>query len=304
MPHVVPPSAPVSRPTLSIETTSPLTLPRPAPESLFRGPRDTDTMRPPSRPVGHEHAEQKSSGSREYYEGSRAHDNLIYDTGSSRQRGRKIPVACNFCRCRFSSMLLKRTKADKHSSARKLRCDGGRPACSQCIKRSNPCDYQGRRRRNGRGARRGEDESESEGSVDDRSPSLSPTTSTRPISQRNSVIDRHDPGAYPPSLPSFGVPPDSSSSRSRQQLPISHPHSFVDNDLPRISTLALPNPSPATPASAPFPPIRTQNDEQQQPSQSQGAPTQRKRASTVPGKNTRLPTTSGPKVVACNFCRG
>ena len=30
----------------------------------------------------------------------------------------------------------------------------------------------------------------------------------------------------------------------------------------------------------------------------------RKRAATVPNKNTRLQGTSGPKVVACNFCRG
>lgn len=149
------------------------------------------------------------------------------------------------------------------SSARKLRCDGGRPACSQCIKRSNPCDYQGRRRRNGRGTRQ-ENESESEGSVDDRSPSLSPR--------------------LPPSLPSIGVP---SSSRVR------HSH----NDLPGIMSLVLPNPSPASPVSAPFPPIRA-------PEEKPLETPARKRASTMPGKNSRLPTTSGPKVVACNFCRG
>ncbi|KAI0354920.1 hypothetical protein OH77DRAFT_1404125 [Trametes cingulata] len=42
---------------------------------------------------------------------------------SQRQRAKKITVACNFCR------------------SRKLKCDGGRPACGQCFKRSNPCDY-------------------------------------------------------------------------------------------------------------------------------------------------------------------
>ncbi|KAI0365745.1 hypothetical protein BV20DRAFT_1038796 [Pilatotrama ljubarskyi] len=42
---------------------------------------------------------------------------------SQRQRAKKITVACNFCR------------------SRKLKCDGGRPACGQCYKRSNPCDY-------------------------------------------------------------------------------------------------------------------------------------------------------------------
>ncbi|KIJ54548.1 hypothetical protein M422DRAFT_240615 [Sphaerobolus stellatus SS14] len=39
-------------------------------------------------------------------------------------RKRKSTMACNFCR------------------SRKLKCDGIRPACAQCIKRSNSCDYQ------------------------------------------------------------------------------------------------------------------------------------------------------------------
>ena len=33
--------------------------------------------------------------------------------------------------------------------ARKLKCDGGRPACSQCYKRSNPCDYMTNHKRRG-----------------------------------------------------------------------------------------------------------------------------------------------------------
>src|ERR1700722_5979750 len=33
--------------------------------------------------------------------------------------------------------------------ARKLKCDGGRPACGQCIKRSNPCDYMPHNKRRG-----------------------------------------------------------------------------------------------------------------------------------------------------------
>ncbi|GJJ15539.1 hypothetical protein Clacol_009817 [Clathrus columnatus] len=39
-------------------------------------------------------------------------------------RKRKITMACNFCR------------------SRKLKCDGVKPACAQCIKRGNTCDYQ------------------------------------------------------------------------------------------------------------------------------------------------------------------
>ncbi|KAG7088401.1 hypothetical protein E1B28_012399 [Marasmius oreades] len=46
-------------------------------------------------------------------------------------RPKKITVACNFCR------------------SRKLKCDGVRPACVQCLKRSNPCDYQTQGRRRG-----------------------------------------------------------------------------------------------------------------------------------------------------------
>lgn len=32
---------------------------------------------------------------------------------------------------------------------RKLKCDGGRPRCSQCVKRSNPCDYSTQSKRRG-----------------------------------------------------------------------------------------------------------------------------------------------------------
>ncbi|KAJ8080546.1 hypothetical protein PM082_017379 [Marasmius tenuissimus] len=48
-----------------------------------------------------------------------------------KSRPKKITVACNFCR------------------SRKLKCDGVRPACVQCLKRSNPCDYQTQGRRRG-----------------------------------------------------------------------------------------------------------------------------------------------------------
>lgn len=93
---------------------------------------------------------------------------------------------------------------------------------------------------------------------------------------------RDDPPPIPPFLP-------------RPSLSVGEPRSlFIDNELPHIATLSLPEPSPG-PMSAPsLPPIRPASELQA---------AQRKRAATVPGKSTRLPSTSGPKVVACNFCR-
>lgn len=51
--------------------------------------------------------------------------------GVTKPRAKKITVACNFCR------------------SRKLKCDGGRPACGQCVKRTNPCDYMPPNKRRG-----------------------------------------------------------------------------------------------------------------------------------------------------------
>ncbi|KAJ7761511.1 GTP binding protein [Mycena maculata] len=195
---------------------------------------------------------------------------------SAKQRSKKITVACNFCR------------------SRKLKCDGGRPSCSQCMKRSNTCDYAQQNKRRGAVRPSRGDESESE-SGDDRSaefhePSLSPEVSSR----RSSNFDTS------PSLPLLGerrdeLPPINTSSRagySGEQR-----NFFPDNELPHIATLSLPETSPSTPGpmSAPsLPPLRPASEQQA---------AQRKRSATVPGKGTRLPSTSGPKVVACNFCR-
>jgi len=72
---------------------------------------------------------------------------------------------------------------------------------------------------------------------------------------------------------------------------------FRDNELPHIATLALPG-SEASQSSSmqglPLPPIRPASEQQA---------AQRKRASTVPGRG-RATSNTGPKVVACNFCRG
>jgi hypothetical protein len=247
----------------------------------------------------------------------------------NRQRTKKITVACNFCRCALSFII-----HIKHLltilllllfSARKLKCDGGRPTCGQCLKRSNPCDYMPQNKRRGtqrpRKGGAGGDESGSE-SGEDRSPdgdepSLSPDMPSQPMSRRSSNVGRgqqqHE--GYPPSLPSMSAISDrererreessvASSSRpkldpgSSSGMQSSRGGYFADNDVPHIATLPLTEPSPPTPApmSAPtLPPIRPASELQA---------AQRKRASTMPGKSTRQTTTSGPKVVACNFCRG
>jgi hypothetical protein len=71
---------------------------------------------------------------------------------------------------------------------------------------------------------------------------------------------------------------------------------FKDNELPHIATLSFPS-GDALPAASmpgpPLPPIRPASEQQA---------AQRKRASTVPGR-TRATSTTGPKIVACNYCR-
>jgi hypothetical protein len=164
----------------------------------------------------------------------------------------------------------------------------------------------------------GGDESGSEsgeGSPEGDEPSLSPDIPSQPMSRRSSNVGRgqqHE-GYPPPSLPSMTAISDrererrEESSVASSSRPNLDPGSsgmqssrgyFPDNEVPHIATLPLTEPSPPTPApmSAPtLPPIRPASELQA---------AQRKRASTMPGKSTRQTTTSGPKVVACNFCRG
>lgn len=179
------------------------------------------------------------------------------------------------------------------SLARKLKCDGGRPACGQCMKRTNPCDYMPHNKRRGtlKQKRQGE-ESDSESAIDDRSPepdepSLSPEVRSNSLSRRSSIAGRHGQDVYstPTSLPKL----EPSVGNSRGYYP--------DNEIHHI-TLPLRDPSPPTPVpmSAPtLPPLRPASELQS---------AQRKRAATMPGKSMRQSSNSGPKVVACNFCRG
>jgi hypothetical protein len=167
---------------------------------------------------------------------------------------------------------------------------------------------QNKRRGTLRQRNKGED-SESD-SGDDRSPegneaSLSPEIVSQPLSRRSSNVGKHQVEGYP--LPSMSAlnnerreePSTPSSSRSKLNQGMSSSRSyFPDNEVPHIATLPLSEPSPPTPApmSAPtLPPIRPASELQA---------AQRKRAATVPGKSNRQAASSGPKVVACNFCRG
>jgi len=188
--------------------------------------------------------------------------------------------------------------------ARKLKCDGGRPACSQCLKRSNPCDYMAQIKRRGTLRQRKGDESDSE-SGDERSaegdePSGSPEMPSQPSSRRSSNVDRTNRETFaPPMEVSPERPPLTSTSRATSSMADPHGadsrHHFKDNELPHIATLSLPDSSPVPISTPSLPPIRPASEQQA---------AQRKRAATVPGKSSRQATSSGPKVVACNFCRG
>ena len=68
---------------------------------------------------------------------------------------------------------------------------------------------------------------------------------------------------------------------------------FKDNELPHIATL-MPDGVPGMMSSGALPPIRPASEQQA---------AQRKRANTLPGRGSRPNAGTGPKVVACNFCR-
>lgn len=200
---------------------------------------------------------------------------------------------------------------ENYFAARKLKCDGGRPACSQCVKRSNPCDYMPQNKRRGTIRQPKGDESDSdtgeERSAEHDEASVSPEVTSQPLSRRSSNVDKLNREGFAPHPQQIGVPmerredplPGPSSLRSKPSHHINESRSlFPDNELPHIATLSLPEHSPSTPGpmSAPsLPPIRPASEQQA---------AQRKRAATVPGKSTRQTSNSGPKVVACNFCRG
>ncbi|OCH91216.1 hypothetical protein OBBRIDRAFT_812261 [Obba rivulosa] len=204
---------------------------------------------------------------------------------SARARTKKIQVACNFCR------------------SRKLKCDGGRPACSQCSKRSHPCDYMiGTKRRGGNGKRKLTAESDSDGeSVEDPSastdkPSLSPEVPSGPPSRRNSNVSM---------LLTDTLPPLKHAAERRNQattvLPpiiqttsnvLSGPPPEVRPELPPIATLSAPSPGESKSDVAVLPAADANEDQL----------AQRRRTSSAAANKSRL-TFHGSKIVACNFCR-
>ncbi|KAH9922836.1 uncharacterized protein BXZ73DRAFT_51157 [Epithele typhae] len=205
---------------------------------------------------------------------------------SQRQRTKKIPVACNFCR------------------SRKLRCDGGRPACGQCFKRSNPCDYTASSKRRSTGKPRKQYGSESEGdSVEDEQgmfdhPSHSPSlASSAPHSRRSSNVGMLLTDALPPLNPA----PDPRDAPPAVLPPINGSMAYgpagarrpsLGTELPPIATLAPP-PGPSDDGMS-LASLDT----------SEGSGPRRRTSSAsssmVSGRGSRG---GGSKIVACNFCR-
>src|SRR5882762_9937095 len=80
-------------------------------------------------------------------------------------------------------------------TARKLKCDGGRPACHQCLKRTNHCDYMPPQKRRGGVRQRRQFGSDSDpGSGDEPSvemePSQSPEVLAKPLTHVNSAPEK------------------------------------------------------------------------------------------------------------------
>lgn len=212
-------------------------------------------------------------------------------------------------------------------AARKLKCDGGRPACHQCMKRNNPCDYMApMKRRGGVRSRRQYDGSDSEGgSGDDHDdpsletePSVSPDVPTRPLARMTSAPENMQV-MESLQLPAIGkreelsvLPP---LPKSEPMLSSVHAHlndPVQDHEMDRqfLPTFALP-PVPQLHSSAPpvLPPIRS--TEENMPPQPPGtsapppqAPTRKRSSATASAKGNRASSNYGPKVVACNHCRG
>ncbi|KAH8104771.1 hypothetical protein BXZ70DRAFT_614891 [Cristinia sonorae] len=219
---------------------------------------------------------------------------------SQRQRTKKITVACNFCR------------------SRKLKCDGGRPACSQCSKRNHSCDYTVSHKRRGNGGRRrkqfedGASESEDESADPDPSASPEVPSTSKGSSRRNSkgdmaqiseitlpplmqTIDRRDdppPGPLLPPLAQHKAASISSSMSEARGYPSNGNH-----DLPPIATLSSASLNGCAHENA-LPPLRNSAGADGQQNQ-QG----RRRTSSASTKGSRSGSGFGSKVVACNYCR-
>ncbi|TFK52436.1 hypothetical protein OE88DRAFT_1807342 [Heliocybe sulcata] len=285
-----------SRPVLAIDTApnqaaairhASLALPPPTADGR-RSP-----LRGPESVMSNGSTKTPSNGTSQYFTIASFVTQLPGDAmrTSQKQRPKKITVACNFCR------------------SRKLKCDGGRPACGQCVKRSNPCDYMPNMRRGGVRKPRKQDDSDSESASCDDEQSLehesqSPEVPSRPVSRKGSnmtmFLTEPLPGSGQltasldrrenvPRLPALVLP--------KPNLPGPPSASYRTDDPSHIA--ALPTPVTGIPSSSSahadltLPPIRTEPD----------LPSPSRRRTTVPPRKGHRSLKYGPKVVACNFCR-
>ena len=134
-----------SRPILAIDTAPHPNVHRPASLSISR---DGDPRTSPvTRPIPENNPTSASTKAGALRQSSRFLLNYPSLTikpsiGTTKQRTKKITVACNFCRCKTGLLDCLLYSTDRLSTlARKLKCEIGRPACGQGLKRSNPCDY-------------------------------------------------------------------------------------------------------------------------------------------------------------------
>ncbi|KAI0699290.1 hypothetical protein C8T65DRAFT_303653 [Cerioporus squamosus] len=206
---------------------------------------------------------------------------------SQRQRAKKITVACNFCR------------------SRKLKCDGGRPACGQCFKRSNPCDYTASNKRRNSGKQRKQYGSDSEGdSIEDGTadldhPSHSPDlSSSAPHSRRSSNVSMLLTDTLPPL--STAVEPREEGSATLAPITTTTEFGVQHTDGSRMQSMHTELP-PITTLSAPPGP---QDDGVSLVSFKEAESVSRRRTSSAAsGSTSSRGGRSGSKIVACNFCR-
>ncbi|KAL1745125.1 hypothetical protein HDZ31DRAFT_82187 [Schizophyllum fasciatum] len=104
--------------------------------------------------------------------------------GHLRSKPRKITIACNFCR------------------SRKLKCDGARPGCGQCEKRSHTCEYSATQRRRSGRPKAADELSDSELSVGEPSALGEPSGMGEPSGDHDNKQIQLSPGAPPSRRPS------------------------------------------------------------------------------------------------------
>ncbi|KAI9058281.1 hypothetical protein FKP32DRAFT_1606743 [Trametes sanguinea] len=233
---------------------------------------------------------------------------------SQRQRAKKITVACNFCR------------------SRKLKCDGGRPACGQCYKRQNPCDYtaSSKRRTAAAGKQRKQyGGSDSEGdSLEDASGEPDGPLPHAHLNHHHHQQSSQSQSPEVPSAPSVSASA-SSAPHSRRSSNVSM---LLTETLPPLSAAVEPREEASSavlppittptglgvPASAgsrrssmntELPPIATlsappgaQDDLSSYKDTESSGSTRRRAPSTAPGRGGGRGG-GGSKIVACNFCR-